>query len=224
MVDGVVDHLHRRYPRRRKWGQPALPPVPEAFPDADQSPWRCQDDHKEDHPDNSLESGRPEPVAHARHPHARVVVDGGEHRGAYPRPLQPVEASDDGDDEDVDRLREIDAARRDLGRVPNRQDSCNRGDERSDPERKRAVERHVEAERLHSGWIVADALERKTERRSREVADAGVNEDRGQQRGVIERKGIATAIPAAVAASGSQPRLLPPAAWTRFAIVKPATA
>src|SRR5712691_13474108 len=127
MVGGVVDHLHRRYYRRRNWGQEALPPVPKAFPYADQSPWRRQDDHQEDHPDDGFESIRTQPVAHVGHPDPRIVVDGGEDEGADPRALEPVEAAHDGDDEDVDRLRDVDAARRDLGRVPDGQNAGDRG-------------------------------------------------------------------------------------------------
>src|SRR5260370_27229532 len=108
MVAGVVDHLHRRYPRRRNWAQPPLPPVPEAFPYADQSPWRCQDDHQEDHPDDGFESVRTKPVADGPHPYPRIAVDGGEHPRADPRALESLKAADHDDDEDVARLRDVD--------------------------------------------------------------------------------------------------------------------
>src|SRR5260370_1140387 len=77
-------------------------------------------------------------------------------------------------------------ARRDLGGVPNGQDAGDRGYECSDSECQRAMQRHVVPERLHPGRIVADALERDPERRSRQVADAEIQKDRGDERDVVK--------------------------------------
>src|SRR6266853_577681 len=109
MIDDLVDRTRRRHPRRFHWAEAPLPPVPEALPYADQTAWRRQDDHQEDHPDDAFESGRPEPVADVRHPDPRVVVDGGEDQRTDPRALQPVEAADHGDDQNVDGLSDVDA-------------------------------------------------------------------------------------------------------------------
>src|SRR4029077_4610364 len=123
MIDALVDRTRRRHPGRFLWTEAPLPPVPEALPYADQTAWRRQDDHQEDHPADAFESVRPEPVADVRHPDPRVVVDRREDQRADPGALQSVEAADHGDDQDVDGLRDVDAARGDLCRVPDRQDS-----------------------------------------------------------------------------------------------------
>src|SRR6266851_3981066 len=175
MIDNLVDRTRRRYPGRFLWTETPFPPVPEALPNADQTPWRRQDYHQEDHPDDAFESVRPEPVANVRHPDPRVVVDSREDQRTDPRALQPVEAADHGDDQDVDGLGDVDAARRDLGRVPDRQDPRDRRDERPYPERERTMQGHVVAKRLHAGRVVADALERQAKRSSRQVANAEVD-------------------------------------------------
>ena len=54
------------------------------------------------------------------------------------------------------------------------------------PTPKANARRHVVSERLHSGWIVADALHREPERRSSQIAYAQVDEDGGHERDVVE--------------------------------------
>src|SRR5260370_19324221 len=156
MIDDLVDRTRRRYPGRFLWPETPFPPVPEALPNADQTAWRRQDDHQEDHPDDAFESVRPEPVANVRHPDPRVVVDSGEDQRTDPRALQSVEAADHGDDQDVDGLGAVAAARPELGGVPDRQDPRDRCHERPYPERERALKRHVVAKRPHAGRVVAD--------------------------------------------------------------------
>ena len=52
------------------------------------------------------------------------------------------------------------------------------------------MERHVETERLHSGGVVANSLQRETEGRSREIADAKVDQNRCQQCRVVQRNRV----------------------------------
>src|ERR1700682_3999743 len=98
MIDDVVVRYGRRHPGTLRWPAPgAIPSCPDALPYATHSPWRREDDHQKDQADDSLESVRPQPVAHVWHPESRVVVDGGEHHGAYPRTLETVEGTGDRD-------------------------------------------------------------------------------------------------------------------------------
>src|SRR5712691_441186 len=108
MIDDLVDRTRRRYPRRFLWTETPFPPVPEALPNADQTPWRRQDYHQEDHPDDAFESGRPEPVADVRHPDPRGVVDGREHQRADPRTLLSIAAADPRGDQGVGVLGDVD--------------------------------------------------------------------------------------------------------------------
>ena len=78
-----------------------------------------------------------------------VVVDHDEREGAEPRPLDAAEAADHGDHEQLDRRAEPDVRRRDLPVPPDEEHAGERRDEGGEPERERAVERDVVAERGH---------------------------------------------------------------------------
>ena len=67
-----------------------------------------EDDDQEDEPMQGVEPLGAEHVADLGRPLARVVVEQREHERADPGALEPVQAADDGDDQDVDRLPEVD--------------------------------------------------------------------------------------------------------------------
>src|SRR5215217_3204698 len=100
---GAVLHV----PRRPRWRRaaitpPSSQPLARLLPEAHQAARRGEDDDQEDESDDRVEASRAQDVAHLGHPFARVVVDQRVGQRARPRALQPVEAADDGDDEDVD--------------------------------------------------------------------------------------------------------------------------
>ena len=91
--------------------------------------------------------------------------------GADPGALEPVEAADDGDHEHVDRRAEVDRRRVDVAVPPDEEHAADRRDERREPERERAVEDDVVAERGHAHRVVANTLQRQPEGRPHDVAE-----------------------------------------------------
>jgi hypothetical protein len=116
----------------------------------------------------------------------RVVVDDDEEQGADPRALEPVEAADDGDHQQVDGCAEVDRRGVDVAVPPDEEHTADRSDEAGECERDRAVKRHVVAERGHANRVVSDALERQPERRPNEVAQQEIHGQRNDERDVIE--------------------------------------
>src|SRR5215218_6253599 len=115
-----------------------------ALPQAHEPAGRDQHDHEEDDPEDRVEALRSQNVADSRRPLARVVVEQRVGERSDPRALQPVEPPDDRDDQDVDRLRQVDRTRRDAAVVPDRQHAGEGRHEGGESEREDAVARDVE--------------------------------------------------------------------------------
>ena len=116
----------------------------------------------------------------------RVVVDDDEEQGAHPGAFEPVQPADDGDHQQVDGRAEVDRRRVDVTVPPDEDHAPDRGDEAGERECNRAMERHVVAERRHAHRVVADALERQSERRPHEVAQQGIDSQCDGECDVIE--------------------------------------
>ena len=87
--------------------------IPEAIPDAHRAVWRDDDDHQEDEADHGVEASR-RSRARLRATGIRcrdVVVDHDERERAEPGALDPAEAADHRDDEQLDRRTEADRRR-----------------------------------------------------------------------------------------------------------------
>jgi hypothetical protein len=149
-------------------------------PDAHQPSGRKEDDGEKDCPDHRVEA-----VANELDPPQPVVQDGKDDR-ADPGALEPVEPADDGDDQYVDGLRKRNRARRDAGVPPDGEDPGERGHERAEPERERAQEQDVVAERAHARGVVADSLDREPERRAHDVAKEEIDGRGDAERDVKE--------------------------------------
>ena len=91
------------------------------------------------------------------------------------------DAADDGDDENIDRPLDPDRAGRNLPVVPDLQNAGERCHERGERIGGDAVRIDIEAERRHAARIVAHALQRKAERRAREIADRAEAERRDRE-------------------------------------------
>src|SRR5215203_686856 len=169
---GTVLHVPRRpWWRRAATAPPPSQPIAGLLPEAHQAARRGEDDDQEDKSDDRVEPSRSQDVADLGHPLARVVVDQRVGQRARPRPLQPVKAADDGDDEDVDRLGEVDRARRDAAVVPDGEHAGDGRDDRREAEREDPVAGDVEPQRAHTGRFVTHPLERQPERRARDPAE-----------------------------------------------------
>ena len=110
----------------------------------------------------------PKSVRRSRARHGGLDVGSSDHderERADPRPFDPDEASDHGHDQEVDRLRQVDVAGRDLTVPPDVEDAGEGGEEGREAEGERPMQRHVVAERGHAQRLVADALEADPERR-----------------------------------------------------------
>ncbi len=71
----------------------------------------------------------------------------------------PEEAADDGDDEDVDLLAQVDRAGRDLQVPPDGENPRQRRDEGTEREGEHPVKGDVVAQRAHARGLVPDPLE-----------------------------------------------------------------
>src|ERR687898_1480049 len=129
--------------------------TPEAVPNPPEPVRRDDDDDQEDQADDRVEAA----ADHGQLDVADVVVDDDEGEGAEPGALNPDEAADDRDDEQLDRGGETEVARCDLPVPPDEEDSGDGGNERCEAESQRPVQRHVEAERGHADGIVAHTLQ-----------------------------------------------------------------
>src|SRR5918999_1210568 len=178
-IRAVPGGTRRRWSRDRSGRSPSSPPEELAapLPEAHQAAGRQQHDHEEDDPEDRVEALRPEHVAHRGRPLARVVAEQRVGQRAAPGALEAVQPADDRDDEDVDRLRQVDRTRRDAAVVPDRQHPREGRHERPQAQRQDPGPRHVEAERLHPVRLVAEALERQAEGRTRRVAQAEEDQD-----------------------------------------------
>ena len=72
--------------------------------------------------------------------------------------------------------------------VPEQQDAAQRGDHAGEHVGGDAMRRHVEADRLHAARAVANALQRKAERRSGHVERDEIAERREAEQQVVERR------------------------------------
>src|SRR5437764_7458872 len=100
---------------------------------------------------------------------------------------RPRDATDHGDDQDVDTGSDADRARRNLTVVPDLQNPAQSGDEGRDRIGCHPMRVDIEAERSHAARVVAHALQGEAERRAREILDREIAQRRDPERQVIER-------------------------------------
>src|SRR5215217_3781548 len=98
------------------------------LPEAHHASRRHQHDDEEDRPDQRVEA-RPDEIDALR-----VVIDDDEEQRADPGALEPVEAADDGDYEQVDRRAEVDRRRVAVAVPPDEQAAGERRHERAERE------------------------------------------------------------------------------------------
>src|SRR5215203_6060108 len=128
-----------RCPRSSRARVRSTSPVPSEviaalLPESDDAAGGDEDDHQEDDADQRVEALRAEDVADRRRVIARVVVDHGVQQRAHPGALEPVQPADDGDDQDVDRLREVDRSGRDAAVVEDGEEPADGREERGERE------------------------------------------------------------------------------------------
>ena len=81
---------------------------------------------------------------------------------------------------------EADRLRIDVTVPPHEEHAGDRGDEGAERERERALQRDAVAQRAHAHGLVAHALQRDAEGRAYEVADEQVEQQRDDERQVVE--------------------------------------
>ena len=158
-------------------------------PDSHEPPGRHQNDREEDHSDDSVEAVSDQIDA------TKPVVQHGHDNRPHPGSLEPVEAADDRDNKDIDRLGQRNRAWRDPGVPPDGENAGETCDESAKAEGNRAQERDVVAERTHAGRVVTHSLEREAEWRSGDVAQRNVDGGRDHERDVEEARRLLQRVP-----------------------------
>ena len=97
-----------------------------------------------------------------------------------------AQAPDDRDDKYVDSGSDSNGSGRNLSRLPSQKDAADPGEKRGERVGRDSMRRRVVAERRHPSLIVADALQRKAERRAGKVKHGEIGDDRPEKREVIE--------------------------------------
>ena len=92
-----------------------------------------------------------------------------------------TQATEDGDDQDVDQRAGADRARRDQPVVPGQQDAADAGDQPGHGMGGDPVGVDGIAQRVHSSRVVTDALEGDAERRAQQIADEEIAGQRPRQ-------------------------------------------
>lgn len=153
---------------------------------SDETVWGQQHDEKKDETDDRVEPSLAEPdLIQPRHI-AHIVVRYHKHDGTNPSTIQPVDATNNGDDEKTQYRTDPDGCGIDLAVPPDKENPGDRCNEPSQCERQRAVDPQVVPKRAHPDMVVSNPLEGQTERRPCDIAKNEVDDDADDSCDVVQ--------------------------------------
>src|SRR6185503_3759112 len=158
-------------------------PTP-ALPQADDAVRRPEHDNQEADANQQAEAVAVEPDMDQEVERKGAQDD--EDQRADERSHGSGDATDDGNDQNVDAALDRDRARRDLAVIPDLENTTERSDKGRERIGRNTVRVDVETQRRHPPRIVAHPLQGKSEWRAREIEDREIAQRRGSERHVVE--------------------------------------